>query len=339
MAVDSPHLNLCSPQILSNCRDMNEEGNNNVYGNGMKFGMMENEMVNNPMYVSSMMMRMMDVIPPSADSGLTCSFPVSRKRSHDTSSVLSFQNGQVVNYNDQINNVQNETFAFLGHDVSMQMYQQQVEVDRFIANHMEKVRLQIEATRRRNSMRLIVAFEEGIKKKLRSKEEEIAKIGKLNYALEEKVKSLNIESQIWQQMAQTNEATANVLRRNLEQTLTQIQHQQQLQQFRYNEDVESCCGSNYEELQNTHDQQSKQILVVNNDDDDQEDINYTKKKDNNDNNNGNSNRWCRNCGKRELSVLLLPCRHLCICTLCESSINFCPICKSTKNASLHVNMS
>lgn len=192
---------------------------------------------------------------------------------------------------------------------------------------MDKVRLEIEATRRRNSMRLIASVEEGMKKKLRSKEDEILKIGKLNYALEEKVKSLNVENQLWQQMAETNEATANVLRRNLQQILTQNQ-QQEFQ----NEDVESCCGSNY-------DNDKRHKLAENGL------VNMVPKKGNEidgycttirDNNNGS--RWCRNCGKRELCVLLLPCRHLCICTVCESSINFCPVCKSAKNASLHVNM-
>ncbi|KAJ1406810.1 hypothetical protein SESBI_24785 [Sesbania bispinosa] len=36
---------------------------------------------------------------------------------------------------------------------------------------------------------------------------EIEKIGKLNWALEERVKSLCMENQIWRELAQTNEAT------------------------------------------------------------------------------------------------------------------------------------
>lgn len=346
MAVEAPHMNLFSPQFLSN-REMIDQGNKNVYGNDAKFGygmaQMENGMF--PMYVSSGMM--METIPPAAaaalkaDSGLTYSLPISRKRSRESSSfdpsVLSFPNAQFVDQN-QVNN-QKGAFTFLGQDISMQIYQQQVEIDRFIANHTEKVRTEIEATRRRNSIRLIAAAEEGINKRLRSKEEEIVKIGKLNSALEEKVKSLSVENQIWQQMAQTNEATANALRRNLQRILTQIQQQQQNQtgwaaDKTTVDDVQSCCGSNYdEEHQQPPPLATRKTLNENNDVDSQ----YCRSS--SDKNGRKVKRWCRNCGKVESSVLLLPCRHLCICSGCESSINVCPICKSTKNATVHVNMS
>lgn len=253
------------------------------------------------------------------DSGLTYSIPISRKRSRDSSSTFDAseflcQNGQFVNGNEF--DSQKEMFTFLGQDMSMQIYQQQLEIDRFIANHTEKVRLAIQATQQRNSMRLIAATQEGIKNKLRSKDDEIVKMSKLNYALEEKVKSLNVENQIWQQMAQSNEATANVLRLNLQQLLTQIQQQQQ-QTANDAEDNESWCGSNYVE---EHDDNNNGTTTI-------------------DNNGNTLNRLCRNCGKVESCVLLLPCRHLCVCSTCDSSINFCPICKAFKNASLHVNMS
>ena len=34
---------------------------------------------------------------------------------------------------------------------------------------------------------------------------------------------------------------------------------------------------------------------------------------------------CRACKKKEVSVLLIPCRHLCICTECEGFISVCPV--------------
>ncbi|KAI3510118.1 hypothetical protein L1887_25648 [Cichorium endivia] len=339
MAVEAPNVNLFSPRIISN-REMVDHGNKNVYDDGMKFGYQMAEMDTGllPMYVPSGMMDTLPATALKADSGLTYSLPISRKRSRDSTTfdptVLSFPSAQFVNQN-QLNN-QNGTFTFLGQDISMQIYQQQLEIDRFIAHQTEKVRMEIEATRRRNSMRLIAAAEEGIKKRLRSKEEEIIKIGKLNYALEEKVKSLSVENQIWQQMAQTNEATANVLRRNLQRILTQLQQQQQNQNQNQDkatvDDVQSCCGSNYEEEE--HQLGGSKVIVPNQGNDVEAYCTTTG-----DNNGSRLNRWCRNCGKVESCVLLLPCRHLCICTVCESSINVCPICKSSKNATVHVNMS
>ncbi|KAF3788254.1 putative BOI-related E3 ubiquitin-protein ligase 2 [Nymphaea thermarum] len=60
-----------------------------------------------------------------------------------------------------------------------------------------------------------------IVKKLKQKEAEIKSIGKVNCALEDRVRSLCIENQIWQNLARSNEAMANELRSNMEQVLAQ----------------------------------------------------------------------------------------------------------------------
>ncbi|KAD6453939.1 hypothetical protein R6Q59_015702 [Mikania micrantha] len=254
-----------------------------------------------------------------ADSELTYNLPVSRKRSRYCSSICAFS-GDEYSYWNQIDHC--DTFTFLGDDISSQIQQQEFEIDQFVARHNEEVRMQIKEKRRRNSMKLIAALEEGATQRLRAKEDEIMKMMKLNCALEDKVKSMCIENQIWRELALTNEATANALRSNLKQVLEQVVHGN----FRHHntqageddaavalaDDAQSCCESN----------KGNELILAEQD-----------------SSNSHMNRWCRRCGEAESSVLLLPCRHLCLCTVCVSSVDICPICKSAKNISVHVHMS
>ncbi|EOA35400.1 hypothetical protein CARUB_v10020602mg [Capsella rubella] len=193
-------------------------------------------------------------------------------------------------------------FSFLGQDIDISSHinHQQHEIDRFVSHHMERVKYEIEEKRKRQGRMIMEAIEQGLAKRLRVKEEERERIGKINHALEERVKSLSIENQIWRDLAQTNEATANHLRNNLEQVLAQVKDTRGEKE----EDAQSCCGSSSGE-ETTEKGRSK----------------------------------CRNCGEEESCVLVLPCRHLCLCGVCGSSVHTCPICRSPKNASVHVNLS
>ncbi|XP_076915754.1 putative BOI-related E3 ubiquitin-protein ligase 3 [Bidens hawaiensis] len=230
---------------------------------------------------------------PVYGSAMTELFPAnafsSRKRSRDSSFSFNpsfcYPNAPVMNPN---------AFEFLNEDIiGSQIYQQQFEIDRFITNHNEKVKTEMEEIRKQNSMRLITLYE-GLLNKLKTKEDEIMKIRLVNHSLEEKVKSMTIENQIWRELAQTNEATANALRNNLQQVLEQAQQQQQRVDMA--DDAESHCGGG-----------------------------------------GGGERRCRRCGKEESSVLLLPCRHLCVCRLCVSAISTCPVCNCAKSAGVQVN--
>ncbi|XVF79375.1 hypothetical protein PTKIN_Ptkin14bG0217000 [Pterospermum kingtungense] len=282
-----------------------------------------------------------------SESGLTYNnnLPLQRKRSRDSiNPILSFPSPLQHHHphntiSTTTNNKTCSPFSFLGHDISLHMEQQQLDIDRLISQHMEKVKMEIEEKRKRQARKIMEAIEGGVMKRLRAKEEEIEKIGKLNWALEERVKSLCVENQIWRDLAQTNEATANALRTNLEQVLAAAQvKDERARGAGFDEaaaaaaaddeldDAQSCCGSSGEvEWRTLADEGVAK-----------------KEKNNSNNNNGeeeNSNRLCRNCRKVESCVLLLPCRHLCLCTVCGSSLHICPVCKSTKNASVHVNMS
>ncbi|KAF2317659.1 hypothetical protein GH714_039490 [Hevea brasiliensis] len=218
MAVEARHLSLFPPQLLGNREIMNHvEANSNIYNTQMGYGIplsgttttTETQL---PMYSSVITDSIPQKTPIKSESGLTYNLPMPRKRPRESiSPLLSYPTPQP--------NKTASPFSFLGQDFSLQIEQQQLDIDRLISQHMEKVRMELEDKRKRQARRIIEAIEEGMLKRLRAKEEEIEKMGKLNWALEERVKSLCIENQIWRDLAQTNEATANALRTNLEQVL------------------------------------------------------------------------------------------------------------------------
>ncbi|KAK1387888.1 TTF-type domain-containing protein [Heracleum sosnowskyi] len=156
MAVETQgrHMSLFSPQLIGNKIVMN--GNANVYGAPVGYGgvpLTSGTTTESfiPVYGSGIT----DSFPVKshcamkADSGLTCNFPVSRKRTRDEMNhpMLHLQNNQSLN-------------TFLGEDVSLQIQHQQLEMDHFIGQHTEKMRLELE---QRNSKRIISAVEQGIK--------------------------------------------------------------------------------------------------------------------------------------------------------------------------------
>nr|GEX26373.1 hypothetical protein [Tanacetum cinerariifolium] len=155
-----------------------------------------------------------------------------------------FKTESGVTYNNLHNNQMLDTSALLNEDVASQMYQHQLEIDHFLTQHAEKMRSEVNEMQKRSSRRMIMAANEGVMKRLKTKEEEITRLNQVNRSLEEKLKSLLVENQKWRELAQTNEATTY----NLQQLLAQAQLQQQEQeQTLVNDDDiddgESCCSN------------------------------------------------------------------------------------------------
>ncbi|XP_071724588.1 probable BOI-related E3 ubiquitin-protein ligase 3 [Rutidosis leptorrhynchoides] len=320
MAVEARHQNLFTPQLLSNRQMMNpiEANAANHYATQMGYGMpLTGTETLAPMYGSYFIQ---DSIPQK---------PLSINQSEDNSS-LTYNNISQIPPSSR-KRPRSDPISFLGHDISLHVQQQQLDIDRLISHHMEKVRMEIEERRKKQARKIMEAIEESVMNKLRSKDEEIEKIGKLNWALGERVKSLCIENQIWRDMAQTNEATANTLRTNLEQVLAAqaninnnedqngagLDNNQTANVLM--DDAQSCCGSSYEVEEEDHHRNGGGETGARL--------------------NQGTNRLCRICRKEESCVLILPCRHLCLCAGCGSSLHTCPICKSSKDASVHVNIS
>lgn len=366
MAVEAHHLHLFSPQLITNREMMNpvETNTNIIYNNISQMGYSSippstikttaTETMILPPYNSITTDSLPQKTAMNSDSGLTYNVPPLRKRSRDSRDYSnsinfpypnSYMSPSTPQQQNNHRSCASSSFSFLGEDISLQIQRQQLDIDQLISQQMEKVKYEIEEKRKRQAMRLIQAIDMSVTKRMKAKEEEIEKIGKMNWALEERVKSLCMENQIWRDLAQSNEATANALRTNLEQLL-----QQRAPAGDGNEDTvvpagpvalmddaESCCDSN--ESINDDDAVDQWRNVVGHNG---KNIGAMKMVGNcggGDSNFVNSMKLCSNCGKDESCVLILPCRHLCLCAVCGSSLHICPICKSFKTASIHVNMS
>ncbi|CAJ1939685.1 unnamed protein product [Sphenostylis stenocarpa] len=302
MAVEPPHINLFPSQLLT-ARDMTKP--NRAFYNAQLEGGAALPSTVVPFHRATL------CDPNSinkSDSGLTYHIPLPRKRSRD---CMTESNAPPVSQKIKISS-QPSSFD---QELVFHFQNQQSEIDRFIAQHTERVWVELEEQRVRQSRMLVKAIQEAVAKKLKEKDEEIQRVGKLNWVLQERVKSLSVENQIWRELAQNNEATANSLRNNLEQVLAHVSEENH---HHGGAPAESSCGSN-----NNHGKEDEEVCGGNR--------------------NGNEGvlgrRMCNECGVRESIVLLLPCRHLCLCTMCGSTVHNCPLCHSGINASVHVNYS
>ncbi|XP_042031281.1 BOI-related E3 ubiquitin-protein ligase 1-like [Salvia splendens] len=294
MAVEARHLNLFSTQLIQDREVMMNAYNSQFLGVPSAAALPENQF-----YYPSAAAK----TSVNTDSGVTYNniAAPARKRSRDADSFNQFQNFAA----------QKATLA--GDEIMPGIQQYQYEIDAIISQHTKKIRYELESRQKLQARVLAAAIGEGVMKKLKEKDEQIQRMAKLNLVLQERVKSLYVENQLWRDLAQSNEATANSLRTDLEQVLHHVGNgggEQHLSAVDV-ADEESCCGSRSVDAEEYDD--------------------------------GNSGeRRCRLCGEREASVLLLPCRHLCLCSACGSGsqqLQSCPVCNFSMTATLHVNMS
>uniref|UniRef100_A0A5B6ZNU6 RING-type E3 ubiquitin transferase n=1 Tax=Davidia involucrata TaxID=16924 RepID=A0A5B6ZNU6_DAVIN len=336
MAVEAQHMNLFPPQLLITNRDFIKinEANASIYNTQMDSGLpfagaMPETLL--PLHQSLVCDSVPAKTSMKADSGLTYNLPAPKKRSRDSFNQFNANN-------------LSEFSTFPYEDISFQIQQQQLEIDDIVANHTKKMRLELEERQKQHARLLVSAIGEGIVKKLKEKDEQIQRMGKLNWFLQERVRSLYLENQLWRDLAQTNEATANSLRSNLEQVLAHVSDEGVSGRGgggggggAVADDAESCCDSN-DYGKDGEEEQGEVRRTLAGDGGEREGV---KDKEVVGGGGGNcGNRMCRKCGERESCVLLLPCRHLCLCTLCGSTLlHTCPVCNSNMNASVHVNMS
>ncbi|XP_044462585.1 probable BOI-related E3 ubiquitin-protein ligase 2 [Mangifera indica] len=209
--------------------------------------------------------------------------------------------------------------GFFEPDVHLHSYfcDQNLQLDAFIQLQNQKLQEAVEESRKIQFRSLVRIMEQEVQRKLEVTETELQKAKRVNADLEEKIKQMSEENQMWFNMAKNNEATVFSLRQSLAQLLLYNNHDKPAN---INNTIEG-----FGETADEDDDAASPLIQP------AKSKEYWEEK-----NKKTIKSFCKGCGGGRVSILVLPCRHLCLCKDCELRLHCCPICNSFKNASLEV---
>ncbi|ESR53366.1 RING-type domain-containing protein [Citrus sinensis] len=204
--------------------------------------------------------------------------------------------------------------SFLSDDLASPIKRQRDELDQFLQAQGEQLRRALAEKRQRHYRALLGAAEESIARLLREKEAEVEKATRRNAELEARAAQLSVEAQVWQAKARAQEATAASLQAQLQQAIMSGAGCG-AQDSRRGDDGLMCTGEVAEDAESAYVDPDRVVSVP------------------------VSGPACKGCRKRVASVVLLPCRHLCVCTECDRVVQACPLCFNVRDSSVEVFLS
>ncbi|KAG9445577.1 hypothetical protein H6P81_011705 [Aristolochia fimbriata] len=197
-------------------------------------------------------------------------------------------------------------------NVRTEIDRQKQEFDHYMKIQEEHIMKGVRDMRHRHMAAFLNVIEKGVGRKVLDKEIQIDNMNRKNRELFEKIKQVAAEAQSWHYRAKYSESVVNVLKNNLKQAIAQGADQTK----------EGCGDSEVDDAASSFDcdgipgklnaSQSTRALK--------------------------DQMTCRACKTKEVCLLLLPCRHLCLCKDCEEFIEVCPMCQCMKTASVQVYM-
>ncbi|OWM76074.1 BOI-related E3 ubiquitin-protein ligase 1 [Punica granatum] len=180
--------------------------------------------------------------------------------------------------------------------IRTELDRQNEEFNRFMRLQEEYLMKGVRDIKERHIASFLSAIEREVNKKLHEKDMEIENMNRRNRELGERIKQVAMEVQNWQYRAKYNESVANVLKTNLQQAIS-MGADQGKEGFGDSEVDDAASYINLHNNTMSSDRGFKEHMV------------------------------CKACKLYEVSVLLMPCRHLCLCKNCDGLVSVCPVCR------------
>ncbi|KAI3726967.1 hypothetical protein L1987_66774 [Smallanthus sonchifolius] len=197
----------------------------------------------------------------------------------------------------------------LTNSIKLEMGRQKELIVHYIKVQEENFVKGIRELNQKHTALLLNTLEKEMTKKLNEKDVEIVNVNRRNMELGLKIKQVAIEAQSWHYRAKYNESVVNALKNNLQQVIAQKPVQGK-EGYGDSEVDDAASYTNVNDALGNPNQTFAMKPLI-----------------------------CKACNGKEVCVLLLPCRHLCLCKDCEVLVENCPVCQTTRTESVHVFMS
>ncbi|XP_066344617.1 BOI-related E3 ubiquitin-protein ligase 1-like isoform X1 [Miscanthus floridulus] len=217
--------------------------------------------------------------------------------------------------------------CLLSEELAVQRDQHKNEVDRLIQEHAERLRRALADTRRRHYRSLVGAAEAAAAQRIREKEAEVSEAARRGTDLEDRVARLRAEAAVWQAKALADQSTAAALHAQLQQAATAAQARGKAAE---EEEDNAGAGAAADDAGSCFVDPDRVVEIA-------------------PPRPPAPARPCRTCRLRSASVVLLPCRHLCVCAECEPAAPFaagagavaaaCPMCRGAVTGTVQVFLS
>ncbi|XP_037445413.1 BOI-related E3 ubiquitin-protein ligase 1-like isoform X2 [Triticum dicoccoides] len=208
-----------------------------------------------------------------------------------------------------------------GHDIMTEMEKGNKEIDYYLRSQVEQLSRRVKEMKQRQMVSLVSTLERGVGKKLREKELEVEAMNKKSQELNEQIRQVAIQVQSWQSAALYNESVASTLKTQLMKVVAD--HANRTREGCGDSVVESGAVPGQKNINTVPGGFFKSCLLPG--------VKSGVA--------GSGLAACKWCGAKEAAVLVMPCRHLCLCADCDRVTDACPVCQYPKSGSVEINMS